>query len=595
MKRNLGDVVHVKRGYGKNHHNSPQTNISYRGENYKIEIRKFDRNFDTFYNTTNISYTNMDLGRWRNLKILAYDDTDNSTISINTDNSVKKTKQKKSSIEFEYKCSETGNYVLELLYFDMGYNLNKCRADIYLKTGKGDYVKQRINGVWSGDDNNLNRHIQYFDFKKGTTYKIRYDTNINMGIIGGIIKKYDTYYGTRTNQGDLTIDSVNVKINEKIQPNEATVKIWYNHEMDDESNLSGYLFDFRDEINIYKKDVDDIDFIQLFGGYISTVDVDEKNLIMTLSCADRLIDGDNRYCMQEMVMLGGDSDEIGYEYSEDSYQSYDSRGEMLNYLTNIFELPLGNDNILNDDYLKRDFGYQYWYNKANIPKITTKNMIATKTDDFLICRNGNKRDDNDNSYDSEGNKPQIMTILDVSETKENILLNNNPNFWIRYGLGDAEKNSTNVEGVINTNSNINYISNTVRKFADKVTGQTGEGSVKAMWLAVAKLHYRNTKKGGFIWSPEETIKGGGNCCCKARLLGEMLTYKGVTGIQYVHIKKGSMGHVFLRLKKFNGKTNFIIDPTEKTEKKGWGHYLHYNGATITSNLRRITNFPEKPF
>lgn len=613
VKRTLGNRVHVTRGYGKNHYKPPITNIDYRGENIKVEIRKFDRKFDKVYTADNFKYQYMKFAKWRDIKVLKYYDSTTIDVDLdefgidkvdikgaipvgdtNIDKIIKSIRDsRKPTAEFSFKCTETGNYVVEILYFDVAYDENQCDATIHLKTNNGKYVKQRTNGTFVGDDNNLNRQSQYFTFKKGNTYTIRYNTNINMGIIGAIVKKYDTYYGTMDNQGDLTIDEYNIKINEKIQPNEATVKLWYNHELDDDTNLSGYLFDFRDEINIYKKDIRDTEFIQIFGGYISTVDVDDKNLIMTLSCADRLIDGDNRYCMQEMVILGGDSDEKGFDYSEDSYQSYDSRGEMLNYLTNIYEVPLGNDNILQDSFLQREFGHQYWYTFSNQPNVVAKNMDISFTDEYLICRNGQDRDNNANSYDNKGNKPQSLCILDVSKTKKNILLNDNPNFWIRYGLGDAEKNVTNVQSVINVNSDISYISNKVRKFADSVTGQKGEGAVKPIWKAVAKLPYR--RGSGFLWSPEQVINHGGNCCSKARLCGEMLTYKGVGGIQYVHIKNGGkLGHVFLRLKKYNGKTNFIIDPTERTEKKGWGNYLHYNGANIKSHLKKITDFPDRP-
>ena len=70
MKRELGNVVHVTRGYGKNHNYPPHKNIRYDGENYKVEIRKFDRNFDKLYKTGDLSSKNMNTKMWRNLKIL---------------------------------------------------------------------------------------------------------------------------------------------------------------------------------------------------------------------------------------------------------------------------------------------------------------------------------------------------------------------------------------------------------------------------------------------------------------------------------------------------------------------------------------------
>lgn len=581
MKRELGNVVHVTRGYGKNHNYPPHKNIRYDGENYKVEIRKFDRNFDKLYKTGDLSSKNMNTKMWRNLKILYCAD-----------------KSKKTSITFDYKCTETGTYMVDLLYYDYNYDNTKCKGSIFMKIDNGAYKKQKSHTLWAGDDNNMNRHSQRYTFIKGKKYGFKYEFNKNTAVVAVIIKKYDTYTGTRYNDGDLTIEDIDVKINEDVAPNEATVTIWYNHELDDPSNVSGYLFDFRDEINIYKKDVDDLDFVQIFGGYISVPTVDDNDMTMKLSCADRLIDGDNRYCLQEMVMLGGETDESssGYEYSDDSYESYDNRAEMLNYLTNIYELPLDNSDILEDVYFKKQFpkGYQWFYEKSLSPKTSFKNMKGTYKDDYLILRNGKNRDDGYNSYDDTGNRPQTGVILDVKTLKDpEILINNAPNMWIKYGLGEAEVDKTTVVNVSNVRSDMSYISKQVRAYADKVTAQTGEGSVKSMWKAVGKLP--QLRKSGFVYSPESVIKHGGNCCSKARLLGEMLVYKGITGIEYVHIKRGSEGHVFLRLKSFNGKKNFYIDPSSQQEARGWGNYIKYLGMTVGKNLAHVTKFPNKPF
>ena len=116
MKRELGNVVHVTRGYGKNHNYPPHKNIRYDGENYKVEIRKFDRNFDKLYKTGDLSSKNMNTKMWRNLKILYCAD-----------------KSKKTSITFDYKCTETGTYMVDLLYYDYNYDNTKCKGSIYMK------------------------------------------------------------------------------------------------------------------------------------------------------------------------------------------------------------------------------------------------------------------------------------------------------------------------------------------------------------------------------------------------------------------------------------------------------------------------------
>lgn len=429
MKRNLGDIVHVTRGYGKNHAHSPHKNIHYSGEDYKVEIRKFDRNFDKIYKITDINYTNLSKKSWRNLTALYCDNI-----------------KKKPSINFDYDCKETGDYLVDLLYYDYNHNDKKCKGKISLKTNNGDYEAKKLSSSWAGDDNNLNRHTQKFSFKNKNKYNIKYDFNINVAPIGIIIRKFDTYFGTRYNKGDLTIESINGKISDDMSPNEATIEIWYNHELDDNSNISGYLFDYRDEVNIYKKDPTDTDFKQIYGGYISTVNVNENDLTMTINCADRLIDGENRFCLQEMVMLGGENtdDKKIMSYSKDSYSDYNNRGEMLNYLTNCYELPLDNSDILEDSFFKKQFpkGYKFNYTKKSHPEVSSVNMVTTQNKDYLLVRNGNSRYDDFNSYDDKGNKPQTCVILDCTKLDKPIKINNAPNFYIKYGLGEEEHTKT---------------------------------------------------------------------------------------------------------------------------------------------------------
>ena len=63
----------------------------------------------------------------------------------------------------------------------------------------------------------------------------------------------------------------------------------------------------------------------------------------------------------------------------------------------------------------------------------------------------------------------------------------------------------------------------------------------------------------------------------------------------MHIKKGNAtGHVFLKLKKYKKKSNFYIDPSYSQEKNGWGNYGHYNGASVSKNLKKETLFPDQP-
>ena len=59
-----------------------------------------------------------------------------------------------------------------------------------------------------------------------------------------------------------------------------------------------------------------------------------------------------------------------------------------------------------------------------------------------MIRNGNKRYDDYNSYDDKGNAPQSCVLLDCTTLDKPIKINNAPNFWIKYGLGEKETTQT---------------------------------------------------------------------------------------------------------------------------------------------------------
>ena len=109
VKRNLGKQVHVTQGYGKTHPHRQHKNIHYEGEDYKVEIRKFDRNYDKIYTINQINYKNLEPKNWRNLKILYCPDT-----------------KKKPNINIDYECKETGTYIVDTLYYDYNYDETKC-------------------------------------------------------------------------------------------------------------------------------------------------------------------------------------------------------------------------------------------------------------------------------------------------------------------------------------------------------------------------------------------------------------------------------------------------------------------------------------
>ena len=123
-------------------------------------------------------------------------------------------------------------------------------------------------------------------------------------------KKYEIWEATRhnTENDKLTMIKATVEHTQDFSINTMTCEFMYYHLLDElleptnaNANRSGLIFDYRDEINLYVKDTNGNNQ-QVFGGYISTCEVDDDLTKVTLECADRLIDLDRRYCLSEVTI-----------------------------------------------------------------------------------------------------------------------------------------------------------------------------------------------------------------------------------------------------------------------------------------------------
>ena len=98
----------------------------------------------------------------------------------------------------------------------------------------------------------------------------------------------------------------------------------------------------------------------------------------------------------------------------------------------------------------------------------------------------------------------------------------------------------------------------------------------------------------FHRSPDTVAKKKrANCCDQARLVLTLCDAAGCSDaltLKYVHVSKGSIGHVFCKIvTKKNGNWRYV--DTCKWGNKAWGHYVHGYGSPPGTQ----TNYPNRPF
>lgn len=557
---------HITRNFNANKTNR----IRYDEDDFKCEIYKYDKTFEQQYTTTtnNINVVN------GNLKYI------NGFYSYQSPN------DKNLEISFTYNAKETSdNYRIELLYANTHKKTPTSKVDGTLKanatiTINGEQVQNSMSFI--GTDVNFSRNYQYCTLKKGEN-KIKYSLTSNTIFIGLVVKKYDKWTATRHNNrnDDLTMIKATVEHTKDFKINTMSAEFMYYHKLDElleptdpNANRSGLVFDFRDEINLYVRDTNG-EMQQVFGGYISTANVDDDLTKMTLECADRLIDLDRRYCFSEIWVGGYSSDDnVAYTSNADYLKKYATYSDSLKFLMNNCETFINTNVRVGQPLIKRNNFKLVNYHKGSYTKLTANNMRTSINEGSITLRNGN------NTL-----KQQSVIIYDDTIANKTVNLNNYPNLYFHYGLGVEkweekieEKSTVTLEG--STLASEKWI-----KRANSITSATGSSVIKPIWKWVS-TNIVQTSESNFYQSADKTFSSKkGNCCCKTEVMLNLLNAKGITDLQYVHTKRADGGgHVFAKV---NG---FYVDPSSSIESRGWHNYIKGYGSIV-----KVTNFPNKPF
>lgn len=334
------------------------------------------------------------------------------------------------SVIAEYNAVEDGDYRIDILYENLD--------------GDDLVGKYEINDIaddlnFDGEKNILKRKTLFHPFVSGD-YSIKFIIPHNCYFIGIIVRKIRKYIGDNLQSigTNLQFKSATVSTTSISDIVEASFTIGYSQLFDCMLSRTNLYFDYMDEVNLYFQEDGEVGgkVHQRFGGYISSVKINDDKTTLTFSCGDRMLDGEHKYILDSLLILEGTTAESEMSYYDPI--SFESYGEAIKYLADIFEVTL--DTNINKSYLvdgeKYNTGLSISFGKDNdISKVTTVNAEATMNDKSVTLRNT-----------SDGTKKQSITLYEAPKTpvllrkwedKDNYE-NNYLTFHMVYGLGDPK-------------------------------------------------------------------------------------------------------------------------------------------------------------
>lgn len=412
------DSKHIQRDYSAH----KKSVIRPYDEYVKLEIFSFDPIYTQTYlledNTLRVG-KNCTETSWKSWSCLKSSDKQNDMV-----------------ITLNYNAVITGEYRVDLIY-----EQNDYIHDGKTNTGKDLLGHLRIGGIcdedilFDGENNVIKRYTTFQHFSEGNK-KLVINVPHNCYFYGVIIrkvKKYvgDNYYGDAlgSEEGNIVLTSCTLTISDMTKPSELSAEILYDDAFECDLSPSGFFIDYHDECNFYVK-TDNGQIKEVFGGYVSSILPDANMTKLTLHCADRLIDGQNKYILDQMRLGGGTDDINNSGYQEHMSKDFDSYPQALLYLCNIHETTL-KSNITNSytvdgESYNKGFTVSFGLRKK-VKNIQTTNGIATPSNNYILLRNNPR-----------SNHKQIWTLYDAKKyAKKPIEFTEYPYLHITYGMGST--------------------------------------------------------------------------------------------------------------------------------------------------------------
>ena len=344
------------------------------------------------------------------------------------------------NFDLTYNALEDGEYRVDVVYEQSNHIFKQGNTDEDLvghwRFSQEDNTILDEDALFDGENNVIKRIVSYNHFNRGVV-DISLQIPFNCFFMGVIVRKVmsfvgENYYGSALNLGnsDLTVTSVSYSNNDMVKPNEMTAEILYDTALECDDSPSGFFIDYHDEVNFYVRDNDN-EVRRIFGGYVSSILPDSDRTKLTIACADRLVDGQNKYILDQMVLQQGTKSQKDDEYTDDMTKNFDNYPQALKYLCDIHEVTL-QSNITKDytvDGEKFNEGLSITYGtEKKITEIPTTNGYATSNTNYILLRN-----------QADSTKEQVWSLYDAKNhmsVPPNITAY--PYLHIIYGLGDPK-------------------------------------------------------------------------------------------------------------------------------------------------------------
>ena len=290
--------------------------------------------------------------------------------------------------------------------------------------------------LFDGENNIIKRNTTFTNLKKGgKTLNIKVPHNCYFyGVIIRKVIKFvgDNYYGDSLGNevGNMVLTSCTVTNSDNVKPTELSATVFYDDAFECNESPSGFYIDYHDECNFYVKN-DNNEITQIFGGYVSSILPDGDRTKLTIACADRLIDGQNKYVLDKMTIGGGKADPKSDEYADSMSKDFDGYAQALKYLCDIHETTLGssisNQYTVDGETFHDGFTVTFGSSKK-IKKIKATNGTTKVGKNYIMLRNN-----------PDSRKQQSWMLYDASENaKKPIEITQYPYLHITYGLSEPK-------------------------------------------------------------------------------------------------------------------------------------------------------------
>lgn len=425
------DNKHITRDYSAH----KQSIIRPNGEYVKLEVFSYKHNLTKYFlaeDNSIKSYKNAVKTSWKSWSCYKYKKPSSTTSSDSND----------MVFNIPFNAIEDGEYRIDVIYEKSNHIFGSNEKS--LNTGKnlagnititkGKNTVYNKNHKYYGHNNVIKRIPIFQKLNKGS-HTIKINIPHNCYFMGVIVRRVitlvgDNFYGDSlgSEEGSLMLTTASFTNSDITKPSELTVEIGYDDALECEYSASGFYIDYMDEVNFYVKDNDN-KIQRIFGGYVSSILPDANRTKLTIACADRLIDGQNKYVLDQMVMNGGTKKQSEDEYSSYMTKNFNTYPQALLYLCQIHETTL-NSNISSDytvDGEKFHNGIVLAYGSSKkIKKIKAYNGKTKESKNYIMVRNN-----------SSSAKKQVFTLYDARNyTKKPLEFTNYPYLHITYGLGD---------------------------------------------------------------------------------------------------------------------------------------------------------------